>query len=84
MLIACLNPLSTHSLDILLQMESADSTCVICRGSLSSDYPTVQLRAKGSGGVNKASCQRGSDVHTIPGQYFILNAEKHFVIPNTS
>ena len=55
--------------------------CVICNQSLSDGQPTVELRTKGSEGVNKASKARGSDVTTEAGQRVHVQCRKEFINP---
>ncbi len=56
--------------------------CCFCNKPLNNGDPTVELRLKGSNGVNRASQQRGSIIRTVPGQHVHQICRRNFCEPS--
>ena len=55
--------------------------CCICNDKLDNGQSTVQLRDKGSDGMNKASKERGDTITVQPGQYVHQECRKVYCNP---
>ena len=56
-------------------------TCIICNDDIQNGSKTVELREKGSIGINNASIERGDTIVTRSGQLMHLHCRRSYVNP---